>query len=85
MQKNQRVAVMADEVLARQAKARVEQSAEPFEESLRRAVLKTEAGRQLGELGDGPHGDDRATTQWQKSMSRERPDERHREERDQAG
>jgi hypothetical protein len=84
MQKNQRVAVMADEVLARQAKARVEQSAEPFEEALR-AVLKTEAGRQLGELRDGPHGDKRATTQWQKSMSRERADERHREERDQAG
>jgi hypothetical protein len=53
MHKNPRVADMSDEVLARQAKARVEQSAEPFEEALR-AVPKTEAGRQLGELRDAP-------------------------------
>jgi hypothetical protein len=84
MHKNPTVADMSDEVLARQAKARVEQSAESFEEALR-AVPKTEAGRQLEELRDGPHGDERATTQWQKSMSRERAHERHREQRDRAG
>ena len=69
MQKNQRVADMADEVLARRVKARVEQSAEPFEEALR-TVLEIESGRQFGELRDGPHGDERAS-QWQMSMSRE--------------
>jgi len=82
MQKNERVADMADKVLARQAKARVEKSAEPFEAALR-AVLKTEAGRQFGEPRDGPHADGRAT-KWQKSMPWERADERHRE-RDRAG
>jgi hypothetical protein len=45
IQKTQRV---ADKVLAHQVKARVEQSAEPFEEALR-TVLEFEAGRQLGE------------------------------------
>jgi hypothetical protein len=77
MKKKQSVADMADEVLARQARARAERTGEPFEEALE-AVLETEAGRQLEELRDGPHGDERAT-QWQKSMSRERADERHRE------
>ena len=82
MKKKQSVADMADEVLARQARACAERTGEPFEEALE-AVLETEAGRQLEELRDGPHGDERAT-QLQKSMSRERADERHRE-RDRAG
>jgi hypothetical protein len=46
MKKKQRVAEMADEVLARQARARVQRTGEPFEEALK-AVRKTEAGRRL--------------------------------------
>jgi hypothetical protein len=78
MEKNQRVGAMADEVLARQARARAERTGEPFEEALE-AVRKTEAGRQLEELREGPHRHERAD-QWQEEMSRERAEERHREE-----
>jgi hypothetical protein len=78
MKKNQRVANMADEVLARQARARAERTGEAFEEALK-AVLETEAGRQLEELRDGPHRDERAD-QWQEDISRERAEERHREQ-----
>jgi hypothetical protein len=78
MKKRQRVAEMADEVLARQARDRAEQTGESFEEALK-AVRKTEAGRQLEELREGPHRDQRAE-EWQEDMSRERTEERHREE-----
>ena len=84
MKKKQRVAEMADEVLARQASARAQRTGEPFEETLK-AVRKTEAGRQLEELREGPHRDKRAE-EWQEDMSRERAEERAastiREERD---
>ena len=63
MQENQRVADMAGEVLARQAGTRAERTGEALEVALQ-AVLKTEAGRQLGALRDGPHGDERAEL-WQ--------------------
>jgi hypothetical protein len=76
--KKQRVSTMAEEVLARQARARAERTGESFEEALK-AVRKTEAGRQLEELGEGPHRDQRAD-QWQEDMSQERAEERHREE-----
>ena len=46
----------------------------PFEGAFE-AVLKTEAGRQLEELRDGPHGDERAQ-EWQEDMCRERAEER---------
>jgi hypothetical protein len=46
MRKKQRVAEMANEVLARQARARAQRTGEPFEVALK-AVGKTEAGRQL--------------------------------------
>jgi hypothetical protein len=49
VRKKQKVADMADEVLARQARARAERTGGSFEEALK-AVLETEAGRQLGEL-----------------------------------
>jgi hypothetical protein len=42
------------------------------------AVRKTEAGQQLGELGEGPHGDERAD-RWQEGLSRERAEERRGE------
>ena len=78
MKKRQRVGDMADEVLARQARARAQRTGESFEEALK-AVGNTEAGRQLEELGKGPHRYQRAD-QWQEEMSRERSEERHREE-----
>ena len=46
MQKNQRVADMAVEVLTRQAETRAQQTGEAFEDAFE-DVLKTEAGRQL--------------------------------------
>ena len=81
MKKNQRVAEMADEVLARQARARAKRTGEPFEEALK-AVGNTEAGRQLEELGEGPHRHERAD-HWQEEMPRERTDERHGEQQQQ--
>jgi hypothetical protein len=78
MKKRQKVAEMADEVLARQARVRAERTGESFEEALK-AVRKTEAGRQLKELSEGPHRDERAD-QWQEDMSQERAEERHREQ-----
>jgi hypothetical protein len=83
MKKKQKVGDMADEVLARQARARAERTGESFEEALK-AVRKTEAGRQLEELSEGSHRDQRAA-QWQEEMSRERTEERHRDKQDQAG
>ena len=77
MQKKQTVAEMADEVLARQARARAERTGEPFEEALK-AVRKTEAGRQLEELREGPHHHERAE-RWQEDLRQERAEERHEE------
>jgi hypothetical protein len=78
MQKNQRVTDMAVEVLARQVGARVRRTGEAFEVALK-AVLKTEAGRQLAELRDGPHGDERAED-WQEDLAHKRAQERKREQ-----
>jgi hypothetical protein len=74
VRKKQKVADMADEVLARQARARVERTGEPFDEALK-AVLETEAGRQLRELREGPHGHEKAN-QWQEELPQERAEER---------
>ena len=68
---------MAIDVLARQAGDRAKESGEPFEEALK-AVLKTEAGRQLRELRDGPHRDERAQ-EWQEDLMQQRAQERKRE------
>jgi hypothetical protein len=57
MREDQSVAEMANEVLMRQAKARAERRGEPIEEAME-AVLDTEAGQQLMELRDGPHGEE---------------------------
>ena len=80
MQKNQGVAEMAVDVLARQAGERAKRTGEPFEEALK-SVLETEAGRQLGELRNGPHRDERAH-QWQEDLVQERAQERKREQAD---
>jgi hypothetical protein len=80
VQKNQRVADMAAEVLARQAGARAERTGEAFETALI-AVLRTEAGRQLARLRDGPHGGELAR-RWHENLPRERAEERSRARRD---
>jgi hypothetical protein len=74
MRKKQKVAEMADEVLARQAKIRADRTGEPLEDALE-AVMDTEAGRQLKKLRNGPHHDERAQ-EWQESLARERVVER---------
>ena len=74
MRKNQRVADMADEVLARQAMDRAKRTGEPFEQALG-PVLGNEAGHQLEELRVGPHGGERAQA-WQESLAEERAQER---------
>ena len=74
VRKKQKVADMVDEVLSRQARARAERTGEPFDEALK-AVLETEAGRQLGELREGPHGHETAD-QWQEELAQERAEER---------
>jgi hypothetical protein len=76
MQKDQRVADMATEALARQVRAYAKQTAEPFEGALK-AVLKTEAGRQLGELRNGSVRD-KSAQQWQEDLLRKRAEERRR-------
>jgi len=74
MRKKQKVAEMADEVLARQAKTRADRTGQPLEDALE-AVMGTEAGRQLKELRNGPHHDERAQ-EWQESLTREREEDR---------
>ncbi len=74
MNHNQNVSDMANEVLVRQAKARAERTGEPLEEALA-AVLKTEAGRQLRNLREGPHRRERAD-EWQEGIAEERAEER---------
>jgi hypothetical protein len=78
MQKNQRVADLAVEVLARQVGARVRRTGEAFEAALK-TVLETEAGQQLAELRDGPHGDEKAND-WQEGLAHKRAQERKREQ-----
>jgi hypothetical protein len=68
---DQTVAEMVKEVLMRQAKARADRSGEPIEEAME-AVLNTEAGKQLKELRDGPHGDE-GVEEWQVSIAQESP------------
>ena len=74
MREDQSVAEMATEALAHQAAARAERIGEPLEAALL-AVLRTEAGRRLGELREGEHRDERADL-WQSGLPRERTEER---------
>jgi hypothetical protein len=62
----QTVAEMVVELLARQAKALSERTGRPFEETFEE-VLKTPAGRRLGELADGRHRHERAA-EWQAGL-----------------
>jgi hypothetical protein len=70
MRDDQTVAEMANEVLLRQAKARADRNGDPIEAAMR-AVVGTEAGRQLAELRDGPHADE-GVEEWQVGIARER-------------
>ena len=74
MQEKQRVADMADEVLARQARAHAKRTGEPLEEALK-AVLETEAGQQLTGLREGPHRDEE-TKRWQDELAPKRAKKR---------
>jgi hypothetical protein len=65
---------MCNEVLARQARALAKQTGKAIADALQ-SVLKTDAGRQLRELRDGPHGSKRAS-QWQEDLRRARRRER---------
>src|ERR671910_3601892 len=67
---------MTTEILGRQAAARAERTGESSEVALG-AVLRTEAGRNLGQLRDGEHRDERAA-RWQLSLPRERAEERRK-------
>ena len=74
MQPEQTVSEMAAQVLGRQAKARAHRSGQSLEEALAE-VLKTPAGRRLGELADGPHRHQKAA-QWQASLIEKRAAQR---------
>ena len=74
MQKDQTISEMTNEVLMRQAKARAERRDEPIEEAME-AVQDTEAGTQLRELRDGPHGDE-GVEESQVATARERAHQR---------
>ena len=76
MRKNQQVAEMADKVLARQAVASAVRTGERFKAALD-AVVEIEAGRQLEELREESHRDERAQA-WQEDLLRERTEERRR-------
>jgi hypothetical protein len=71
-----RVSDMAHAVLSRQARGRAERTGELFNDALV-MILQTEAGRQLGELRDGPHRNESAQ-QWQEDLPHNRAEERSR-------
>jgi hypothetical protein len=74
MRPEQTVNEMAEDVLARQAKAMVVRTREPFESALE-AVASTEAGQQLRELANGEHRHEKAQD-WQGSVFAERAEGR---------
>jgi hypothetical protein len=74
MRDDQSVAEMANEVLMRQAKVWADRSGEPIEAAMR-AVVGTEAGKQLTDLRDGPHADE-GVEEWQVGIARERAQDR---------
>jgi len=66
MHPEQTVHQMVQEVLERQAKVVLKRSGCSAQEALQ-AVSRTEAGRQLGTLRDGPHAHERARD-WQEGL-----------------
>ena len=63
---DQTVAQMAEEVLARQAKAMLTHTGESFESALE-AVSSTHAGQRLRDLANGEHRHEKAS-EWQGSV-----------------
>ena len=74
MSDDRSVGEMVNEVLMRQAKARAERTGEPIEEAME-AVLNSEAGTQLRELRDVPHGEE-SVKEWQVGLARKLAQER---------
>lgn len=74
MRPDQTVYEMIEEVLKRQAKVVHERSGCSLPEALE-AVMRTDAGRQLNELRDGPRAREKARD-WQENLLRERALER---------
>ena len=74
MQPEQTVAEMASEVLGRQAEAEADRSGRSYEGAFEE-VLKTEAGRQLVGLAEGPHRHEKAA-EWQAGLLEDRAAER---------
>jgi hypothetical protein len=74
VQREQTVLEMVEEVLERQAKALADNSGQPFESALE-IVARTEAGRQLRELRDGPNRHEKARD-WQADLAWSRAEER---------
>ena len=74
MRAEQTVAEMAEEVLARQAKAMVAQTGQLFESALE-SVSSTEAGQQLRQLANGEHRHEKAQD-WQESLLSRRSEDR---------
>jgi hypothetical protein len=70
MRAEQTVTEMAQEVLARQAKAMLAQTEQSFESALE-AVASTQAGQQLKDLANGEHRHEKAQD-WQGSVFEER-------------
>jgi hypothetical protein len=74
VRKDQTVSEMAEEVLARQAKAVADRSGQSLGDALE-VVAETEAGRQLRALAYGEHRHEKARA-WQASVLWERAEER---------
>ena len=77
MRTEQTVAEMAVVALGRQAKALSEETGRALEEAFAQ-VLKTPAGRLLGELADGPHRHEKAAD-WQEGLIADRVAHRNEE------
>ena len=75
MQRDQSVLEMAQEVLENQARSMTLQTGQTFSAAMQ-AVADTEAGRQLRELRDGPHRNEKAE-QWQGGLLWGRIEEHH--------
>ena len=74
MKQDQIVSQMAEEVLMRQAKVLVHSSGYSLEEA-RQAVSDTEAGKQLRDLAEGEHRNEKAQA-WQASVFWDRTEQR---------
>jgi hypothetical protein len=74
VQQDQSVSQMAQQALMRQVRALAQSSGHSLEDA-RRAVVDTEAGRQLRDLAQGEHRHQKAK-QWQASVFWERAEQR---------